>query len=64
MLSTRDQAVLRHLLHGQKQQQIAQAEKISVRTVENHVARLKEQFGVDTSVMLGILAERWGIVQE
>ncbi|HZS90480.1 MAG TPA: LuxR C-terminal-related transcriptional regulator [Chloroflexota bacterium] len=64
VLSTRDQAVLRHLLHGLKQQQIAQAEKISVRTVESHIARLKEQFGVEKSAMLGVLAERWGIVQE
>ncbi len=32
------------------------------RTVESHVAHLKEQFGVETSVMLGVMAERWGLV--
>ncbi len=62
VLNARDQAVLRHLLQGQKQEQIARAEGISVRTVESHVAHLKEQFGVETSVMLGVMAERWGLV--
>lgn len=64
VLSARDQAVLRHLVQGHKHRQIAQMERISVRTVENHVAILKEEFDVATTTMLVVLAERWGIVPE
>lgn len=61
VVDRRAKSRLRRLVHGQTQKQIAKAEGISVRTVETHIAVLKERFGVEATVMLGVMAERLGL---
>lgn len=61
-LTAKERATLRGLFRGRTQQQIADDEGVSVRTIEDRVAALRYKFGVTTAFMLGVMAERLGFV--
>jgi len=58
-----DQAILNGLAEEMTQQQIAEAEGVGLRTVEEHIAILKDKFEAPTPFMLGMKAERFGFLR-
>jgi len=63
-LTEKERATLLGLTRDRTQQQIADDEGISVRAIEDRIAALKHKFGVTTTFMLGVMAERLGFVPE
>ena len=61
-LTEKERATLLGLTRDRTQHQIAVDEGVSLRTIEDRVARLKEKFDVPTTFMLGVMAERLGFV--
>jgi len=61
-LTEKERLTLLGLARERTQQQIADDEGVSVRTIEDRVAALKHKFGVTTTFMLGVKAERAGFV--
>lgn len=64
VLTPKERGVLLGLARGLTQQQIATAEGVCLRTIEDHIAILKEKFGASTTFTLGVQAERAGFVPE
>lgn len=62
VLTPKLRAVLVGLAASLTQQQIADAERVGLRTIEERIALLKEMFGVPTTFLLGVAAERAGFV--
>jgi DNA-binding NarL/FixJ family response regulator len=62
VLTCKERAVLLGLAKGLTQQQIAEANGVSVRTVEDRIAVLEDKFDAPTMFMLGVKAERAGFV--
>lgn len=62
VLTAKDRATLLGMTHNQTQHRIATDEGVSLRTIEDRVAGLKEKFDVPTTFMLGVMAERLGFV--
>ncbi len=58
-----DQAILNGLAEEMTQQQIAEAAGVGLRTVEEHIAILKNKLEAPTSFMLGMKAERLGFLR-
>ncbi len=58
-----DQAILKGLAEEMTQQQIAEAAGVGLRTVEEHVAILKDKLEAPTSFVLGMKAERFGFLR-
>jgi DNA-binding NarL/FixJ family response regulator len=61
-LTGKERATLLGLTRDRTQQQIADDEGVSLRAIEDRVATLKHKFGVTTTFMLGVMAERLGFV--
>ena len=51
-LTPREREVFHHIIEGKPTKEIAREMMISVKTAENHRARLMEKLQVDNSVML------------
>ncbi len=62
VLTAKERAVLMGLIANRTQQQIADATEVSLRAIEERIAVLKDKFGVATTFMLGVMAERAGLV--
>ncbi len=62
VLTAKERAVLMGLIANRTQPQIADAEGVSLRAIEERVASLKDKFEVATTFMLGVMAERTGLV--
>ena len=58
-----DQAILNGLAEEMTQLQIAEATGVGLRTVEEHIAILKDKLEAPTSFMLGMKAERLGFLR-
>ncbi len=63
VLKPLDQAILNGLAEEMTQQQIAEAAGVGLRTVEEHIAILKDKLEAPTSFMLGMKAERLGFLR-
>jgi DNA-binding NarL/FixJ family response regulator len=61
-LSSRELDVLRLLVAGHPDREIAAALRISPRTVQSHVASLFTKFGVNSRVEVTAMAVRRGLV--
>lgn len=61
-LSPREREVLRHLVNGDPDREIAERLYLSVRTVEGHVTRLREKFGVRTRTAVVTAALAAGMI--
>ncbi len=62
VLTTKERTVLMGLIAGQTQPHIADTAGVSVRAIEERIASLKDKFGVATTFMLGVMAERAGLI--
>ena len=62
LLTDREHDVLRLLVEGQTNQEIAQALGISVRTVINHVANMMNKLGLESRTAVAAWAIRQGVV--
>jgi DNA-binding CsgD family transcriptional regulator len=62
VLTTQQRAVLKRLAEGLTQQQTADTEHLSLRTVEWTIEALKEKFDVTTTFALGMTAVCLGFV--
>jgi len=62
VLTSKERAVLMGLIANRTQQQIADAGSVSLRAIEERIAILKDKFGVATTFMLGVMAERAGLI--
>ncbi len=62
VLTEKERATLRGLTRGWTEGQIAVAEGVSRRTIEDRIFVLKEKFEVPTLFMLGMVAQRLGFV--
>jgi two-component system nitrate/nitrite response regulator NarL len=62
VLTPLELAVLRHMVAGLAQHEIAEAEHVSLRTVERTIDTLKEKLAVPTAFALGVKALRLGII--
>ncbi len=62
VLTSKERAVLMGLIANWTQQQIADAGGVSLRAIEERIAILKDKFGVVTTFMLGVMAERAGLI--
>ena len=62
VLTPKERAALLGLAQGLTQHQIAEAQGVCVRTIEDRIAVLKDKFGAPTPFMLGVKAERGGFV--
>ena len=62
VLTTQQRAVLKRLAEGLTQQQTADTEHLSLRTVERTIEALKEKFDVTTTFALGVKAVCLGFV--
>jgi len=63
VLKPLDQAILNGLAEEMTQQQIAEAAGVGLRTVEEHIAILKDKLEAPTSFMLGMKAKRLGFLR-
>ncbi len=63
VLKPLDQAILNGLAEEMTQQQIAETAGVGLRTVEEHIAILKNKLEAPTSFMLGMKAERLGFLR-
>ncbi len=61
-LTEKERVALLGLTRDRTQQQVADDEGVSLRTIEDRVAVLKAKFDVSTTFMLGVMAERLGFV--
>jgi len=50
------------LIANRTQPQIADTAGVSLRAIEERIAILKDKFGVTTTFMLGVMAERAGLI--
>jgi DNA-binding NarL/FixJ family response regulator len=62
VLTCKERTVLLGLAKGLTQQQIAEDYGVSLRTVEDRIAVLKDKFDAPTIFMLGVKAERAGFL--
>jgi DNA-binding CsgD family transcriptional regulator len=62
-LTSRETQVLQHIAHGLPDRQIAESLQLSVRTVENHAARIRKKLGADNRTALVRLALRAGLIE-
>jgi len=62
VLTAKERAVLMGLIAERTQPQIADTGGVSLRAIEERIAILKDKFGVATTFMLGVMAERAGLV--
>jgi len=63
VLKPLDQTILKGLAEEMTQQQIAEAVGVGLRTVEDHIAILKDKLEAPTPFMLGMKAERFGFLR-
>jgi DNA-binding NarL/FixJ family response regulator len=61
-LTRRERDVLQHMVEGLSRHEIAAAEGISPRTAERIIAGLEAKLGASTPFVLGVKAERLGLV--
>ncbi len=61
-LTSKERATILGLSNSRTQQQIADAEGVSCRAIEERIGRIKEKFDVPTLFMLGAMAERLGFI--
>jgi len=62
VLTAKERAVLMGLIANRTQPQIADTAGVSLRAIEERIAILKDKFGVTTTFMLGVMAERAGLI--
>lgn len=61
-LTSKERTVLMGLIAGRTQPQIADVGGVSLRAIEERIVSLKDKFGVSSTFMLGVMAERAGLV--
>jgi DNA-binding CsgD family transcriptional regulator len=61
-LSARQREIVRLLANGLSTEDVADALRISVHTVNKHVAMLKQSMGAETLAHATALAARWGLI--